>query len=369
MYAERVGLDRDFVIFDDNDQKHADERVLKDSASPTGSPRRARCCRHRRRQEPRRSARRLRGHGLLHRHRRARLSASIRSGSSERTASISAISSQDARAVRADAEIGASWREKFDHVLVDEFQDTNRVQYRLVHHSVERARTTCAWSATTTSRSTRWRGADLRNILDFERDHPGTRRRQARAELPLDADRSSTPPTRSSRKQPASASRSALFTEPGRRADPLSHGRGRARARRSSSSAPSASSSSTRAAPLDDFADLLSHPRAVARARRGAARRRHALHDHRRHALLRSRRGEGSARLPARDRQPRRRGLAGAHHQQADARHRRDHLSKSASRRRAPSGARCSRPCGKLPHHRWSSWPPSRRRSCTASWR
>ena len=34
----------------------------------------------------------------------------------------------------------------------------------------------------------RFRGAEIRNILDFERDHPGAARRQARAELPLDGD-------------------------------------------------------------------------------------------------------------------------------------------------------------------------------------
>ena len=68
---------------------------------------------------------------------------------------------------------------------------------------------TSASSATTTRRSTRWRGADIRNILDFERRLPRRAGRQARAELPLHADASSTPPTRSS-PTTASATRSAL---------------------------------------------------------------------------------------------------------------------------------------------------------------
>ena len=45
---------------------------------------------------------------------------------------------------------------------------------------------TCASSATTTSRSTRGAAPTSRNILDFERDWPDDRGRQARAELPLD---------------------------------------------------------------------------------------------------------------------------------------------------------------------------------------
>jgi ATP-dependent DNA helicase UvrD/PcrA len=66
------------------------------------------------------------------------------------------------------------YRGLWKHVLVDEYQDTNRAQYRIVRALTEVHRNLCVVGDPDQS-VYRWRGADLRNILDFEKDYPDCR--------------------------------------------------------------------------------------------------------------------------------------------------------------------------------------------------
>src|SRR5256884_7273087 len=70
-----------------------------------------------------------------------------------------------------DAEAVAKWRDRFRHVLVDEYQDTNRAQYVLVNLLAQEHRNVAVVGDDDQS-IYRFRGADVRNILDFRKDYP-----------------------------------------------------------------------------------------------------------------------------------------------------------------------------------------------------
>ncbi len=66
------------------------------------------------------------------------------------------------------------WQKAFRYVLVDEYQDTNQAQYRLLELLAEGHRNVCAVGDPDQS-IFGWRGANIGNILEFENDFQGTR--------------------------------------------------------------------------------------------------------------------------------------------------------------------------------------------------
>ncbi len=63
------------------------------------------------------------------------------------------------------------YQRKFQYIHVDEYQDTNRAQYMLVKMLASRFRNLCVVGDSDQS-IYRWRGADIANILSFEKDYP-----------------------------------------------------------------------------------------------------------------------------------------------------------------------------------------------------
>ena len=68
-------------------------------------------------------------------------------------------------------EVLKKWQQRFKYIMVDEYQDTNRAQYQMAKLLAKKHKNICVvgddWQSIYS-----WRGANYRNILDFEKDYP-----------------------------------------------------------------------------------------------------------------------------------------------------------------------------------------------------
>ena len=68
-------------------------------------------------------------------------------------------------------EIRSRWQNRFGYILIDEYQDTNHAQYLMAKYIAGKRQNICAVGDADQSIYS-WRGADLRNIMDFRKDYP-----------------------------------------------------------------------------------------------------------------------------------------------------------------------------------------------------
>jgi DNA helicase-2/ATP-dependent DNA helicase PcrA len=174
--AEAAGLPRDFVIYDDEDQLQAVREALRalDLPEKVHPPRRILA---------RISAAKNAGRDPEQENDSESVAAATLARVAERyRQTLEAAHALDfddlllrtVALLESNEAVRESYRQRFLYVLVDEYQDTNRAQYELVRHlSGPHGNITVVGDEDQSIYS--WRGADIRNILDFEADFPGAR--------------------------------------------------------------------------------------------------------------------------------------------------------------------------------------------------
>ena len=172
--AEAAGLPRDFVIYDESDQLAAVRGALQalDLSEKLHPPRRI-LSRISARKNSGRDPGEAEGDSFA-----AAAFAQIAEHYRQALDAAHALDFDDlllrAVALLGREDVRERYRRRFRYVLVDEYQDTNRPQYDLVRHLVPRGGNVTVVGDEDQSIYS-WRGADIHNILDFERDFPGAR--------------------------------------------------------------------------------------------------------------------------------------------------------------------------------------------------
>ncbi|MHC4714678.1 MAG: ATP-dependent helicase, partial [Planctomycetota bacterium] len=176
-FAPRIGYGRNFAIADADDSRRAVAEILKEMQLPReewnpSSVRDAISVHKSRRLLPGDVTARAEATGNF----RTEVLAKVFARYEKRLKTADSMDFDDlllmtVRLLEDDARALRKLRRRFEFILVDEFQDTNRVQYDIARLLSEKHRNLCATGDPDQS-IYGWRGADLSNILEFERDFP-----------------------------------------------------------------------------------------------------------------------------------------------------------------------------------------------------
>jgi DNA helicase-2/ATP-dependent DNA helicase PcrA len=170
-HGEAVGVKPNFVIYDASDQKAVVSRALKDlDLDERRFPPRAVLAHIHKHKQEGRGPDEAASHSYVD-----DIALRIFRTYEERLRAANAVDFEDlillvARLLEKTEE-GDRIRRRYDHVLVDEFQDTNAIQYRFLRDLVRDHHNLCVVGDDDQS-IYRWRGADVRNIRGFRRDYP-----------------------------------------------------------------------------------------------------------------------------------------------------------------------------------------------------
>ena len=174
--APHIGLSRDFVIYDGVDQLNVVRQAMKelDLDPKIVSPKSflSRISQAKNRLESAEDVRRA-GHSFADEQLATVFERYARTLRDSRALDFDDLLLESVRLFKESDDARSRYAERFHYVMVDEYQDTNRPQYLLVRYLAERRRNLCVVGDPDQS-IYKWRGADVRNILDFEKDFPET---------------------------------------------------------------------------------------------------------------------------------------------------------------------------------------------------
>ena len=177
---DKLGFSNDFTIYDTDDCKRVVKDILKemDLDEKTFSPREVLAVISKAKDEllsPQDFSKKWAGSGDWKRERVAKIYARYDRILCEANAlDFDDLILHTVRLLQNEAEVRDYYRHKFRYILIDEYQDTNRMQYELVRLLVDGHRNICVVGDDDQS-IYRFRGADISNILNFEKEYKGTR--------------------------------------------------------------------------------------------------------------------------------------------------------------------------------------------------